>query len=94
MNEEEVRKIVQDEMKKMALIGSFNIPYHTHGGIDSPQLDLKTALLGFPILPFGPSLGNYPGAPNGTIVLSQAGGNNKIHALINGTWYWVYINNV
>lgn len=38
MNEQEIRKIVQDEMQKNAYSGSPIVPKHNHDGVNSPQI--------------------------------------------------------
>lgn len=65
MNEDQIRQIVQDELSKSNIGGSFNtVPYHIHNNSDSPQL-VPQSTKGFTPLPSLPNLGATPSVDNG-----------------------------
>jgi len=49
MNEDQVRKIVDDELKKNYFYGSPKVPPHTHDGVDSSQINQRSLLSGIPL---------------------------------------------
>lgn len=88
MTEEQIRQIVQDEIrkKKSKFSEISDVTFHTHNGIDSQQLN-PNDLLGFPIRTANPT----DSALNGKIVLSEVAGVRRIWAKVNGAWYSVII---
>lgn len=71
MNPDDVKKIVQDELAK----GQFNVPkvpYHTHNGTDSPQLNTTSGVAGVASVTVSGS--GISAAPNtGNVVLQNTG---------------------
>jgi len=66
MKKDEVQKLIQKEMEKMKNNELFDIPFHTHTGTDSPQVDPRN-LLGFPtILVADATVAPTDNPPNGT----------------------------
>lgn len=73
MNEDQIRSIVQNELKK-GQYGVAKTPYHRHTGVDSPQIEAKSIIGGgFPTTPMLGDMVYYDGTAWVSLPIGPAG---------------------